>query len=138
MNHQKFEILQQLNLPLGQYAVTGSGPLGIRNLRPVGDIDLIVSPKLKNELIAKYGMTDDGKVKKVVFPQGNMEAFWEGSFYTQPKDPQTPTVADIISRAEIIEGLAFASLEDILYFKRKMNRDKDLKDIVLIEEWQKT
>ena len=43
----------------------------------------------------------------------------------------------MISRAEIIEGLPFLSLSDVLYFKRKMNRSKDLEDIRLIKEWQK-
>lgn len=137
MNHQKFEALKKLKLPLDQYAITGSGPLGIRNLRKISDIDIVVSSELKNAITKKYGVTDDGKVQKVVFPGGSITAFWKGSFYTQPQDPQAPTTEEIILRAEIIEGLPFASLEDILYFKRKMKRDKDLNDIALVEKWQK-
>lgn len=138
MNHSKFAALRRYNLPLGLYAITGSGPLGIRNLREVGDIDIIVSRELRDILIEKYGMIDDGKVKKIVFPEDDIEAFWEGSFYTQKRDVDAPTVADIISRAEIIEGLPFAALDDVLYFKYKMKRDKDLEDIRLIEKWQET
>ena len=136
MNRQKFAALKKYNLPLGQYAITGSGPLGIRNLREIDDIDIVVSSELQDFLIGKFGLTDDGRVKKVVFPEGGIEAFWEGSFYGQQKDDQAPTVVGIISRAEIIEGLPFAFLEDVLYFKHKTKRDKDLKDIRLIEEWQ--
>ena len=47
-------------------------------------------------------------------------------------------MAEIIAQAEIIEGLPFESLEHVIYFKGKAKRDKDLKDIFLIEEWQKT
>lgn len=137
-NQLKFEVLKKHNLPIGQYVVSGSGPLGIRNIREIGDIDIIVSPQLRDVLIARYGMVDDGKVKKVVFPGVDIEAFWEGSFYTQPQQDHQPTVADMISRAEIIDGLPFLSLKDVLYFKRKMNRCKDLEDIRLIEEWQKS
>jgi len=136
-NQLKFEVLKKYNLPLGQYAVIGSGPLGIRNLREIGDIDIIVSPELKDVLIAKYGMVDDGNVKKIVFPDDDIEAYWEGSFYTQAKDDNNPKVADMISRADVIDGLPFQSLEDAIYFKRKTGRDKDLEDIRLIEEWQK-
>ncbi len=137
MNQEKFAALKKYNLPLGQYAVTGSGPMGIRKLKVIGDIDIVVSPELRDTLIEKYGLTDDGKVKKVVFPEGHIEAFWNGSFYTQSKDKKAPTMAGIISRAEIIEGLPFASLADVLYFKNKMKRDKDLEDICLIEAWQR-
>lgn len=138
MNDQKFSALRKYNLPLGHYAVTGSGLLGILNLRKIGDIDIIVSPELRDTLIEKYSMADDGKVKKIVFREDDIEAFWEGSFYTQKIDVDAPTVADIISRAGIIEGLPFAALDDVLYFKYKMKRDKDLEDIRLIEKWQRT
>ena len=136
-NQLKLNALKKYDLPIGQYAVSGSGPLGIRGLREIGDVDIIVSPQLRDILIAKYGMVDDGKVKKIVFPDDDIEALWEESFYTQPTDEHKPTVKDMISRAEIIEGLPFLSLSDVLYFKRKMNRSKDLEDIRLIKEWQK-
>lgn len=137
MNHQKFAALKNYNLPMGLYAIIGSGPLGIRDLREINDIDIIVTLTLRDKLIEKYEFSDDGKVKKVVFPDGNIEAFWEDSFYSLEKDKKMPSVERIISRAEIIEDLPFATLEDLLYFKRIWNRKKDLEDIRLIEKWQK-
>ena len=100
-------------------------------------LGILISPELKNEIIAKYGMTDNGQVQKVIFPGEKTEAFWEGSFYSHLKDKQAPTMADMISRTEIIEGLPFVSFEDVLYFKHKMKRDKDLEDVRLVQEWQK-
>lgn len=137
-NQQKFATLKKLNLPLNHYAISGSGPLGIRNLREMGDVDIVVSPQLRDVLVAQYGLIDNGQVKKVVFPGLNVEAFWEDSFYTIKKDAQTPTVADMIAHAEIIDDLPFVSLQDVVYFKYKMNRKKDLEDILLIKEWEKS
>jgi len=132
-NSPKFAAIRTLNLPMGQYAITGSGTLGIRNLRAIGDIDIIVTPELWNALEKKYGVTDEDQVKKIVFPDGIVEAFGEHSFYTEKKDETTPTMSDRIAQAEVIEGLPFESLEHVLYYKRKMNRDKDKQDIKIIE-----
>ena len=135
-NKQKFAVLKKYNLPMGSYVIGGSGPLGIRGIREIQDVDILVSNELRDDLIKKYGMVDDGKVKKIVFPKDEIEAFWEGSFYTQEKDKHAPTVKQVISRAEIIDGLPFESLDDSIYFKRKLNRPKDLEDIKSIEEWK--
>ena len=137
-NRQKFAAIKELDLPIGQYAITGSGTLGIRNLREIGDIDIIVTAELWNVLTAKYGVTDEAGVKKIVFPDGIVEALGECSFDAEKKDPDAPTIADRIANAEIIEGLPFESLEHVLYYKRKMGREKDVRDVLIIEEWQKS
>jgi hypothetical protein len=132
-NQAKFSALRQFNLPTDQYAITGSGPMGIRNIKEIGDIDIIVTPMLWDILSQKYGITDANSVKKIIFPGGLIEAFYEGSFYTSLKDPYAPTIASSIKNAELIDGLPFDSLENILYYKKKDAREKDLKDILLIE-----
>ena len=131
MNNEKFEKVRKLGLPLGHYAIIGSGPLGIRNIREIADIDMVVSAELQRTLAEKYGVTDNEKEKKIVFPGGDIEAFWEGSF-----DVPLVPVADTIREAEIIEGLPFQSLRALIQFKQKIGREKDLNDIRLIKEWQ--
>jgi hypothetical protein len=133
-NQEKFSVLRKFNLPRSQYAITGSGPLGIRNLKIIGDIDIIVTPQLWDILAKRYGIVDENGVKKIILPGGIVEAFYEGSFYTSLKDDQAPTFANRIANAEIIDELPFDSLENILYYKRKEAREKDLKDILLIEQ----
>lgn len=81
-NTQKFALLKKYNLPLGEYAIGGSGPLGIRGIREINDIDILVSNSLRDILVKRYGMVDDGKVKKIVFPEDDIEAFWEGSSFS--------------------------------------------------------
>jgi len=136
-NQQKFSEIKKLNLPLGQYAITGSGALGIRNLREIGDIDIIVDLELWNTLAKKYGVIDENGIKKIVFLNGLIEAFQEDSFYTMKKDHSVPSITARINQADIIQGLPFESLEHVLYFKRTMGREKDLNDVLMIEAWQK-
>ncbi len=133
-NQEKFAILKGLNLPTNEYAITASGPLGIRNLREINDVDIIVTPKLWDSLASKYGVTDTGSVKKIILNE-MIETFCEDSFYTDQKDPNAPTVAERISQREIIAELPFDSLENVLHYKRKLRRAKDLSDIFLIERF---
>lgn len=137
-NQEKFSALRKFKLPNNQYAIIGSGPLGIRNLKAIGDIDIIVTPQLWDILAERYGIVDENGVKKISFPGGVVEAFGESSFYTDQKDDQAPTIASRIKGAEIIDDLPFDSMENVLYYKRKNAREKDLKDILLIEQWMET
>lgn len=137
-NFQKFAAVKSLNLPIGQYAITGSGALGIRNLREIGDIDIIVTSELWDRLATTYEVIDVNGIIKIAFPDGIVEALREGSFYLEQSDPQAPTIAERIEQAEIIDGLPFELLEHVKYYKHKMGREKDWNDIVLIESWQKT
>ena len=52
-NDAKFAEVRALKLPLDQYAITSSGPLGIRGVRQIGDIDLVLSDGLWSELAGR-------------------------------------------------------------------------------------
>lgn len=133
-NQQKFSCLKQLNLPIDQYAITGSGALGIRNLKEIDDLDIIVTPALWNALAKQYCIVDENNIKKIILHTGIVEALGEESFYTEEKTKDVPSIVDRITHAEIIDQLPFESLEHVLYYKRKMGRDKDLNDIFIIEK----
>lgn len=83
-------------------------------------------------LATKYGITNTQGVPKIVFPDGIVEAFREGSFQN---DESAPKIADRIAQAEVINELPFDAVEHILHFKRKEGRDKDLEDIHLLETY---
>lgn len=136
-NKKKFDAVRSLDLPLGQYAIISSGPMGIRNIREIGDIDIIVTDELWNVLSKKYSVVEKDKVSKISFPDGIVEAFCQTSFSQTFQDETIPKVADRIAEAEIIDGLPFDQIRHVLYFKRMMAREKDLKDILLIETWQR-
>ncbi len=129
MNEKLFDAIRELNLPIDQYAITGSGPIGIRNLREIGDLDIIVTKELWDTLSKEYPIAKQEGVQKLQFPSGVVEALKE-----YPLEEGGPTNDERIAQAEIIEGLPFESLEHVLYFKNKMGRDKDQGDIQLIME----
>lgn len=129
-NAEKFDSLRAFNLPIHEYLIIGSGPLGIRNIKAIGDVDIIVTPTLWDMLAGQYGIVVEDGVEKISLPGGIVDAFHEKSFNNLI---QAPATESRIKTAEIIDGLPFDSLENVLYFKRKMGREKDIHDIHLIE-----
>jgi hypothetical protein len=130
-NDAKFQLVRDLNLPPGQYAITSSGPLGVREVREIGDIDLVVNDDLWNELASAYPITEEQGITKIRISQ-DIEVLGEGSFY-EPRETDQPSVAEQIAEADIIDGLPFVGLHHVLYFKRKMKRAKDERDIAALE-----
>jgi hypothetical protein len=128
--HEKFEALRALDLPIGQYVVTSSGPMGVRGIREIDDIDLMVDDELWIQLVDRYGISEDGTRTEVI---EGIEAFREESF---PRDPTVPSVADQIAHADMIDGLPFARLDDVIALKQAKGRPKDKQDIALIVAWR--
>lgn len=134
MNKQKFNAIRALNLPLGHYAITGSGPLGIRNLRPINDIDLVFSEELWQKLSATYPVVFKGGNQVMVVEEGKIEVYGSWTYRASPG----PTIQEIIDEAEIIDGLPFMSIPHTIFCKRDLGREKDFKDIALLEAWLNT
>ncbi len=125
-NQKKFTQLRSWNLPIGEYLITGSGLLGILNLREIGDVDIIVSDALWKKLADQFGVTVKEGIERIEFPDGLIEAF-------PASNPYNSEIPNRIADAEFIEGLPFDTVETFLYYKRKMGREKDLRDIQLLE-----
>lgn len=130
-NDTKFQLVRDLNLPVGQYAITSSGPLGVREVREIGDIDLVVDDDLWNILASAYPIIQEQGITKIRISH-DIEILGEGSLYVSRETGQ-PSVAEQIAQADIIDGLPFVSLRHVLYFKRKMKRKKDEQDIAALE-----
>ena len=132
-NRDLFQEVRALNLPDGQYCLTGSAPLGIRGLRKINDIDILVSPDLWDEMKAKHKLIDTGKVR-FLRVSAFIDLFTEGSFYGyQKEDTAVPSVKDRLNQAENYDGLYFESLQHTHFFKTLMGRAKDQNDCELIE-----
>jgi len=131
-NENLFKELRASDLPVDEYIVVASGPLGIRNLRPMNDVDILVTEKLWHELEQSYErFTEHGATKLRLSP--NVEAMYQGSF--EKPIPGAPTAAEQILGKEIIEGLPFQNIYTALEFKKKLPREKDKRDVELIETW---
>lgn len=128
-----FSDLKNLKLPLGQYAVFGSGPMGIRDLREIHDIDLIVT----QELFDQFKNNLDWEVKDIyenndcfnglINRKLNIEMFtkWYTDWDTEK----------LIKEAEMISELPFIKLEYVVQWKKQFASEKDLKDVELIKKF---
>ncbi len=124
------EELEKLNIPKDKMAITSSGPIGIRNLREIGDLDIIVYPEIWNLLAKKYRITKEDNFESIYI--GNIQVLGEGSWFT---DPQFGSIKNDIDNADVIGGNRYVKLDKILKIKRQKNREKDIKDVKLIEDY---
>ena len=114
------EILKGLDLPDGKYWLVTGSAMVIYGLKPLThDIDMGGDKRLIDGLIAK-GYTaeiqEDGKRKVVLSPLVEVYEDW------------------IFDKIEEVDGVPVVSLNGLLQMKKKLNREKDKKDILRIEE----
>jgi len=122
------EELNSLNLPADQYAITSSGVLAVRGIREAKDLDLVVTDSLFGELAKKYPVTNSEYNDSIKI--GNVEIlgnFKGGGLYTNE---------DQIKSGEMIDGHRYVNLDMIIAFKKALGREKDLKDLELIESYK--
>jgi hypothetical protein len=122
-----FEEVKSLDLPIEQYTVVGSAAMAARGIREPKDIDILVTPelyeKLKETWVVKQVRPDFEVVEK-----GLVEA----SPIMVTIANYDPDIYQVIKNSEIIDGVAFSSIQDVIDFKRAMGREKDLKDVDLM------
>ena len=129
---KSLEELRKLKLPDGQYAVYGSGPLAIRGIRKAHDLDVLVLGGLYQKLKEKHPLAvqkDSGGRFKERIKLGEVEIYptWTWSSMEE--------LERMVKRAELVKGIRFIRLKDLLECKKKMGRPKDIEDIKLIEEY---
>lgn len=133
-NRSLFDEVRDLKLRAGSYAITGSGPLGIRNIREMNDVDILVADEYWKDLLSRGELIEESGLSKLKISD-NIEILYSGSF--GKSDPSLPSVEDQIPGAELIDGLYFVSLEHLILFKSLSGREKDKDDVRLLEKWVK-
>jgi hypothetical protein len=129
-NKDLFQQLKELKLPSGKYAVFGSGPMCIRGWKDCShDLDIIVTKDVWDEYLGKEGW----EVRTM--HQGS-EYLWNDDLELW-KDwgPGQWNIKKLIERAERIDDLPFVRLETVIEWKKLNAREKDLKDIEIIEKF---
>ncbi len=119
-----------MNWPEGSYVVFGSGPMAVAGIRESSDIDLLVSDELAKQLKADGWQEIEKTPNDKPLVQGDFEAHksWEFSSYK-------PTLEHLLSTATVIDGVPFASLQEVRKWKTASARPKDLTDIKLIDNY---
>ncbi len=64
---------KKLKLPDEEYVIYGSGPLGVRGIREIHDLDVVVIDKLYQELLLKYPGKEKKDEKKRFIKLGKIE-----------------------------------------------------------------
>jgi hypothetical protein len=123
--------LKSLNLPTNDYAVFGSGPMYPRGIKELGhDIDLIARGSAWGtaQTLGEVNQTKLGGNKVIELFDGNIEIFngWA---------PGEWSVDELIDTSETFDGIPYVTLENVLKWKKIMNREKDIEHIRLIEEY---
>ncbi len=129
-----FKQLDSLDLPKTDYAIIGSGPLYAHGLIPglENDLDIIARNSAWKKAM-EYTTPITGEVGDLIINlfNGRIQVFNEWSYIDKSAN-------EIINNAEFHNGYPFASLDHVLITKKKLNREKDLLHIKLIEEYMAT
>ena len=127
--------VKALNLPLDQIIVIGSGILDQLGIRPASDIDLAAS----SDLMKKLSEESSDWSKKFGYNQrfyfvkddGSAEV-WDGWDF----DGQAVSYDNLLDYAVEYDGVRFVDLEFLRKWKSWRGREKDVRDVELIDEWR--
>jgi hypothetical protein len=123
--------VKEFNLPEGQFMVTGSAILQLLGIRQAQDIDLLVSPELFTELREKRGWHVHPKYATSLDNSDNTGGAKQSLDFMK----QNYTLEDALPLAYWHEKIPFMSLEMLVDAKTQLGREKDLRDIKLIQEY---
>ena len=123
MNKEELiEYIESLNLTTEEYYILSSGCLALYGLRDVaGDLDICVTPKLGQELIKRYNLSEkdrnpgnfyhvDDKLEFVINDSNNLACDKLGKYQVQ-------------------------KLEDMVKFKMSRQKKRDLEDVANIQKY---
>lgn len=129
-----FDKIRALTFPDGQYVIVGSGIMAAKGIREAHDLDIVVTPELfekcRNEGWEVRPWTKPGMEGKEWLKKGNVDLHLEVS-----SGDVRSTAEDLLREAEIMNGIPFITLQQLIAFKRAYGRPKDFEDIKLIEEY---
>jgi hypothetical protein len=93
---------------------------------------MTLMPELFNELHKDGSWEEEERYGKIFLKKDDVEIIprlsWEG---------YSATTSQAIASALIIAGVPFMNLEELKKFKKALGREKDINDIILIEQYEK-
>ncbi len=128
--------VEALNIPIDNIIVIGSGVLDVLGIRKAGDIDLALSPSefLRQKESGRWELrhVDANKDRRDFLTGDGVELFqgWRSLL------PETNGFyEDLIPFTTEIDGIKYIQLEEIRRWKSQTGREKDLRDVVLIDRY---
>ena len=123
--------LDELELNPDEYCIVSSGSLAVRNIRDCSDLDILVTKELFHELEKRFPEN-----KRTLENIGDVISYKNIDFFFFFKEHEKYTGGQRIKNADIIDGKRFQNLETIKFFKKDQAREKDLKDLELIADYE--
>ena len=128
--------VKELGLPLGEIIVIGSGVMGELGIRRADDVDLVVTESMFESLAGRTGWQ---KTEKDGFPvyinaELNVEVWLD---WVAPRDGRVDFTG-LLPDTVVLHGVRFMTIDYILAWNRWCGRDKDVRDVALIDEYKRT
>ncbi len=134
MNIRKqVENLKRIHMPKDQFVVVSSGALAVRGIREANDIDVIVQPDLWAELTKKYIVKLNGNGIEVIALDNEIEILNPSQSIFG--NSSVIKIVDIFKYSDEFDDIKYINLDHLKSIKSALGRDKDLRDITLIEEY---
>lgn len=124
-------IVKNLNLPEGKYALFGSVPLAMHGIRESRDIDVILNKDIWQDYV------DNKEWEQKIIPGGRMYLMQGDVELMNHWFPGEWDIEKLIREAEMIDGLPCVRLEEVIRWKKAFKREKDFKDLELINNYLK-
>ena len=102
--------------------------MAIAGIREANDIDLLVSEEVYAKLRQKGWQELHKSPNDIPLVQDVFEAHENWNF-----SPYSPTLEHLLGTVTVIDGVPFASLQEVRKWKAASGRSKDLADIELID-----
>jgi len=121
--------IKSLKFPKNEYIVGSGAAMAVRGIRKTRDIDMVVSP-----ILFETCKHNDWKIK--TFPNG-VECLHKDVFelfVSVKHGDYNPSFEYLVQQSDEIDGILFLKLTEVLKFKQAYGREKDLRDIELIQQ----
>lgn len=125
-----FKKLKELDFPLGEYVLVGSAPLAARGIREASDLDIAVTNKLWQQLKASKRYEEAERYGRVFLEFDGVDIIPQLDWDAYPT-----TVEEAIKNADIINGFPFLNIPETIKFKKALGREKDFRDIKILEDY---
>ena len=127
--------VKELGLPLEQIIVIGSGILDQLGIRRAEDVDIVASPELIKKLSKDYGDWTrklDGNQRPYFVKTDGSAELWDG----WEIDGRIVEYDELLDYAVEYDGVKFVDLDFLRRWKNWRGREKDTRDVELIDEWR--
>ncbi len=134
LSHPLFERVRALDLPVDTWVIFGSGPMIARGIIPLeNDLDIMCLPATW-DWARQFGPLDYLETEGVYVISIEDGAITLGTGWAYG-DVDVP---ELITRADMIDGLPFAPLDAVVAYKKIAARPKDALHLKLIDDYLAT